>query len=252
MINLSLPRSGTVSFAGILDRHRSTHEFMISETILALLDFREKKLPLDDLKSFLRERDLRAGHRIDSASFFYLAPEAVFAAFPEAGYFFAVRDCESWIVSMVDNAVHAHKKIQEGHPTVNLDFLERYSRLFISGHRREWFLDDGLLKKYAGHISRELARFWRQFTLATLQAMLTLQSDKRLIIRLENFNQSLPAIARLAGVSSDTLNTTNIHLNKDRRFAQYRDLLGAARLASECRAGQTAVDQWLQLNNRGY
>lgn len=245
IINLSLPRSGTVSFAGVFDQHGSTHEFMLSETINALLDYRERKISRATLKQFLIDRQNKAGHRIDSASFFFLAPDVVLETFPDAAYFFSVRGCEAWIVSMVDNAVYAHKVIREGRPTVDLSFLDRYSELFIHNHSRNMYLDTAAVKKSAAHIVHDLAKFWRYYTLQTLNAMLPLNENKRLIIRLEKFNTSLAQFARLAGVPVSTLNTQNIHLNKDRSFTEFRQVLGIERLSAECSAPQTEIDSWL-------
>ncbi len=207
IINLSLPRSGTVSFAGIFDAHGSSHEFMLSETINALLDYREKKISREALKRFLADRQNKAGHRIDSASFFFLAPDVVIEAFPDAAYFFSVRDCAAWIVSMVDNAMYAHQVIREGRPTLDLSFLDRYSELFVHNHSRDMYLSTTTVKQSAPHIVHDLAVFWRRYTLQTLDAMLPLRADKRLIIRLDNFNRSLAQFAKLAGVDASTLNT---------------------------------------------
>jgi|GEM_PF-1905670 len=244
IINMSLPRSATTSFAGIFQRYRSTHEFMISETINTLMDYREGKISPARLRHFLKDRDRRAGHQVDSASFFFLAPEIVMDTFPDAKYFLAVRTCESWIVSMVDNSVFAHKMIKAGKTTVDLSFLDRYSKVFIRDHRHASFENLDQLRRDSSHIVSELAKFWGETSLLLLNAMLKVQKEKRLIIHMEDFNQSTQAFARLAGIPVAGIHLENQHLNRDRDMAFYRKLLSEKKLTDSCSPHQKNVDSW--------
>lgn len=248
IINMSLPRTGTTSFAGIYEQYRSTHEFMISETINTLIDYREGKISGAQLKHFLKDRNQRAGHQVDSASFFFLAPEAVFDAFPEAKFFLAVRACENWIISMVDNSVFAHKMIREGKTTVDLTFLPRYSEIFIKNHSDAAFQDLNRLRKDAAHIVRELGSFWENTSFFLLESMLKLPRERRLIIRLEDFNKSTDRFARLAGIPVGGLQLNNRHLNRDRDTEFYRKLLGGKVLTDSCSPGQQKIDAWFRVH----
>lgn len=244
IINMSLPRSATTSFAGIFQRYKSTHEFMISETINTLMDYREGKISAARLRHFLKDRDRRAAHQVDSASFFFLAPDVVIDTFPDAKYFLAVRQCESWVISMVDNSVFAHKMIKAGKTTVDLSFLDRYSKVFISNHRHASFENLDQLRRDSGHIVSELAKFWGETSLLLLNTMLKVQREKRLIIHMEDFNQSTQAFARLAGIPVAGIHLENQHLNRDRDMAFYRRLLGEKKLAESCSPQQKNVDSW--------
>jgi hypothetical protein len=244
VINLSMPRTGTTSFAGMFDRFPATHEFMISETIPVLLDFHEKKISAPALADFLKERDVRAAHWVDSASFFFFAPEGVIGTFPEAAYFFAVRDCESWILSMVDNSMFIHRMIVEGSATVNLGFLDRYSEFFISGHERALFLDKKRLTSNALHIVKELAAIWNTYTVRVAEAMLTLGEKQRLVIPLKNLSYETDRIAALAGIPPSALNMTKLHINKDRDLGAVRQLLASGKLHETCSIPQKRVDDW--------
>lgn len=244
IINMSLPRTATTSFAGIFVHHKATHEFMISETINSLIDYREGKISAARLSHFLKDRNQRAGHQVDSASFFFLAPEVVFDTFPEAKYFLAVRACETWIVSMVDNSVFAHKMIKEGKATVNLSFLPRYSLLFIKNHTDASFQSLSRLQLDSQHIVSELAEFWGNSSVLLLDSMLKIPRERRLIIHMEDFNKSTEAFARLAGISVDGIHLSNQHLNRDRDMAFYRKLLGEKKLVAACAPQQKNVDAW--------
>ena len=244
IINMSLPRTATTSFAGIFARYNSTHEFMISETVNSLIDYREGKIPAQRLRHFLKERQLRAGHRVDSASFFFLAPEVVYDTFPDAKFFLAVRACESWVVSMVDNSVFAHKMIREGKTTVDLSFLPRYSEFFIRNHKDVSFQEIPQLRRDAQHVVQELAHFWGKTSLQLLDSMLQLPRHRRLIIHMEDFNGSTDAFARLAGIPASGLQLQNQHLNRDRAMDYYREILGKKNLEAACSPQQQKVDAW--------
>ncbi|MFZ5627736.1 MAG: hypothetical protein ACOY5B_01305 [Spirochaetota bacterium] len=246
LINLSMPRSATTSFAGIFGNYRSKHEYMISETIHHLLDFRENKIPKETLQRFLRERSKQSRLQVDSASFFFLAPDLVIDTFPEAYFFFTFRSCESWIVSMVDNSVFAHKMIRAGKHTVDISFLDRYSEYFISNHSHAVFQDMALLAAQADHIVANLARVWGDSTLRVLMALDRVAPEQRLVIRMSEFSKFTPRFAELAKIPPDTLITENLHLNRDRDTRLYVRLLGAERLARFCSPRQQKVESWIK------
>lgn len=246
LINLSLPRSATTSFAGVFGNFRSRHEYMISETINHLLDFREKKISAGDLRLFLRNRAEKSGLQVDSASFFFLAPDAVIDTFPDAYYFFTLRPCESWIVSMVDNSVFAHKMIREGKHTVDISFLDRYSEYFIRNHSHAVFADNALLARQAEHIVSNLARSWGESTLRVLNALLRVDLRNKLVIHISDFNAAVPRFAQLARVPADLLITENLHLNRDRNSSFYTRLLGVKRLRRLCSPWQQKTENWVK------
>ncbi|GAB4445847.1 MAG: hypothetical protein OHK0011_27470 [Turneriella sp.] len=246
LINLSMPRSATTSLAGIFGNYRSHHEYMISETIHHLLDFREKKITKEKAQTFLRERVRQAKMQVDSASFFFLAPDLVMDTFPEAYFFFTFRSCESWIVSMIDNSVFAHKMIREGKHTVDISFLDRYSEYFIKNHSHAHFADLALLSANADHIVANLARVWGDSTLRVLIALERVAPERRLVMRLSEFNRFLPRMAQLVKVPPDTLISENMHLNPDRDSRFYFRLLGPERLERFCAPQQEKVESWIK------
>jgi hypothetical protein len=242
IINLSLPRTATTSFSGIFGRYPATHEYMIAETVPMLMDYHERRIPPEILQKFLRQRDRRAAHYVDSASFFFMEPEIVIATFPHAKYFLSVRDCESWIASMVDNAVFAHQMIIQKKTTVKLDFLDRYSEFFIKGHSRAMMLDESVLKQNRARIVANLSQVWGEYTLKDLEAISEVNPTDRLVVRIEDFDRAMPDIARLAGIDLKNLNLGKKHLNRDRRLDYYRKLLGPASLKQNCSPWQQRVD----------
>ena len=245
IINLSLPRTATTSFSGIFDRFPSTHEFLISATINALLDFREKKISRGQLREFLLRRDRQAGHYVDSATFFFLEPELLIDTFPEARFFLSVRDCESWVASMADISVLSHRLQARGAKTVDLRFLRRFSRVFFTKYSPAIFLEAAKLRSEAGRIVHDLASAWEIHVARGLRALHTVEPERKLIIETVRFNDSVPRIAHLAGLSVSDLNLEKMHMNKDRDLSGHRSILGPQRIYSECNPRQKRIDALL-------
>ena len=245
IINLSFPRTGTTSFAKIFGNYPATHEFMRSETINALLDWREKKFSDEELIRFLRERGRLAGHFVDSAAFLFIAPEMLMRTFPDAKFFFSIRDCESWIISLIDQELAVMDEVRRGRAVIDLSYHDRYAKLFTSRFNRSAFYDRNALLKEAEPLLNDLAQFWSSFTLSTLEKMLKLPRDQRLIIHLENFDNSISKMAAFAGVRTSDLNLRKTHFNKDFAAAEIRRLVGAKLLNKVAEIHQAKVDNWL-------
>jgi len=252
LINLSMPRSATTSLAGVFANFRSEHEYRISETIIQLLDFRENRITKPTLQAFLRQRIEKSRLQVDSASFFFLAPDEVIETFPRAYFFFTYRPCEPWIVSMVDNSVFAHKMIRERRHTVDISFLDRYSEFFIPGHSHAVFENHELLRLNAEYIVKNLARAWGKSTLGVLSALEGVEPERRLVIHIADFNSSLPRLARLVKIPQDMLVSANLHLNRDRDTVFYTRLLGESRLKRLCTPWQQQIFDWIKSQGNSF
>jgi hypothetical protein len=246
LINLSLPRSATTSLAGVFARYRSEHEYMISETIHHLLDYREKKISKADLQAFLRQRAEKGKLQVDSASFFFLAPDVVIETFPEAYYIFMFRPCETWVTSMVDNSVFAHQMIREGKHRVDISFMDRYAEYFIHNHSYVPFDNQRLLPAQAEHAVANFAKSWYESTLRVLEALDRVRQDRKLVMRLADFSRSVNRLAQFVQVAPDTLIMENLHLNRDRDLQFYVRLLGAQRLERHCAPRQKNIDNYIR------
>lgn len=150
---------------------------MYSPTIASLLDFKERKMSAENLREFLFIRDYslkndlinQGGKRevsVDSASFFFLSPEVVIDTFPQAQFIFVLRDCASWIVSIIDMEIRVLRWIQNR--TINLDLRShsRYVRSAAPHYSPEMFKDTETSKKRC----RSWLQNWQIFGIPTLYA----------------------------------------------------------------------------------
>lgn len=214
------------------------------------MDYREGKISREQLKNFLRRRDQIAGHAVDSATFLFLEPEVIFETFPDAKYFFSIRHCDAWIVSQVGNGVKMARLVETKKIRPDLGYLDRYARLHARQYSWKMLMDRSELKRVSESLTRDLGHFWSYYTINTLKAMLKLHPKKRLVIRLENLNKSLPVLAQFAEVPIHTLNENNLHLNKDEDPENFRRLLGTELLSSICKHEESTVDNWIKDNGK--
>jgi transcriptional regulator with XRE-family HTH domain len=106
---VGLPKSGTSSIAGIFSAHVSRHEFMVRETVEHLIRFQRGELDDGRLRSFVRRRDAVGLLEMDSASFNGAYLEYLRDEFPSAKFLLTIRDCCSWLDSLLNMVLERGK-----------------------------------------------------------------------------------------------------------------------------------------------
>jgi hypothetical protein len=247
IINLSLPRSATVSFAGLFADFHPTHEFDIHETLNHLFAYSANRITKEQMMNFLLRRDRAAGHWVDSSSFFSIEPEIVYETFPDAKYFFVLRRCDTWIASMADRMRLLFKMRKSG-AGKDLRFLEPLAQHFSPYLHEEILLNDRVLRQNAVPLIESLSIAWRVHTLRALQAMARMPPSQRLVLLLEDFDNSMRTIAQFAGVDLKQIKVENRHMNADTHLEQIYSLLGKDRVSIYGMRQRRIVDHWLAEN----
>lgn len=177
--------------------------------------------------------------------FFFLPLKWSCGLFQTPVFFFSIRDCESWIVSLIDLEIAVMDRVRNGTNSTNLVYHDRYGRLFSPLFKRSAFFDRRRLAQEVSPMLKDLARFWSSYMISTMEQMLKLPRRQRLIIHLKDFDASAARIAQLAGIEAGDLNFRNSHLNKDSSAAEIRRLLGAQLIAETAAPHQKRVNDWL-------
>jgi len=244
IINLSLPRSATVSFAGLFADFHPSHEYAMNETLNYLFAYSANRITRQQMSDFLLYRDRTAGHWVDSASFLSIHPEIVYETFPDAKYFFVLRRCDTWVASMVDR-MRLLFQMRKNPAGKDLRFLEPLAQHFSPYLREEILLSDRALKENAEPLIESLSISWRIHTLRALEAMARMPASQRLAILLEDFDNSMQTIAQFAGVDVKEIRTDNRHMNGDTHLDKIHALLGKDRLSMYGTRQRRIVDHWL-------
>lgn len=244
IINLSLPKTGTGSIAGLFDRHKSADEFMYIEAVEKILDWREGLIDGATLDRFLLERDAAKKFQVDSASFLALADDRVIPLFPKAKFLLSVRDGEEWIVSFTGMMVDFYGPNQRG-KKLSKSWATRYGKAMAPGFTLEAFSDPARLGERVGPLLQDLASFWGRTTLETLQRLRQVPKDRRLVLHTKDLSHSLDRLAEFAGVPVESLNGEKTHRNKGKNLSQIRESLGREAIAEAVKPWQEKIDALL-------
>ena len=237
IINLSLPRTGTTSIAGLFDEFNAVHEFMVVETVSQLVAWHSDRLSDEELDEFLIARDEANPLDVDSASFFYLAQERLFELFPDAMYLFSVRDGVSWFVSFIRLIVEESKD----DPAFNA-WMDEYGQIFSPLFRIEYFTEPVDLRQDVGPMITDFADFWGGWTTRTLENLMAMPPEKRLVLRTSDISDTLDSLAEFAGISVSDLNLDNQHLNRGGDRIDVLGRLGEKRVKAAFLPWQEKVD----------
>lgn len=212
--NVGVAKTGTTSIAGIFGRYRSAHEFMFSESVQKISAWTQGDLSTDDLRDFVLLRDRRGGLELDSASFNHHFIPILVEEFPDSKFVFSIRDCYSWLDSIVTMGVSAAGDVPA--------WMEEYGRFLASDRveRSSIAAPLDLIRALPDFVDG-LFRYWSEMNSAVLDL---LPPGRSLIVRTHEISSSLDRLALFAGVPRDTLTAAAAHRN---RAARRLEVLGS-------------------------
>jgi hypothetical protein len=106
--NVGLLKSGTTSITGIFARsYRSRHEFLALEVYAVLEAWEKGEATEADVRDFIRRRDGLGSLEMDSAGFHHHFIRLLVETFPDAKFVFTLRDCYSWLESLMRYILNA-------------------------------------------------------------------------------------------------------------------------------------------------
>ncbi|HLJ68092.1 MAG TPA: sulfotransferase [Chloroflexota bacterium] len=232
--NVGLAKTGTRSVAGMFAAYRALHEFLFSETARAVMERERGTGDEARFRAFVRRRDQLAQLDMDSTSCTCYFVDVIAQEFPDAKLLFVVRDCLSWLDSLLNMVLFAGPMMGP--------WMEGYFRRFLGpGYHRNLARDEGeLLAALPDMVERGLEH-WSATNRFVLQH---LPGDRSLIVRTRDLSRSLPAVAGFVGVPPETLLPDMSHLNGARYRYDLLRRIEPALLAQwvECHCGDLMRD----------
>lgn len=205
--NVGVAKTGTTSIAGIFGRYRSAHEFMFSESVRKISAWTKGSLSAEELRDFVLLRDRRGGLELDSASFNHHFIPILVEEFPDSKFVFSIRDCYSWLDSIVSMGLSAGSEVPA--------WMEEYGRFLASDRVERSSIAAPLdLMRALPDLVDGLFRYWSEMNSAVLEL---LPPGRSLIVRTHEISGSLDRLALFAGVPRDTLTAAAAHRNKAAR-----------------------------------
>ena len=200
---VGLPKSGTVSLAGLFGNYRSCHEFHQWETHQTIIRYNSGTISREQFRGFLKERELLGGLlEMDAAHFNRHYIDILQDEFPEAKFICLIRDCYSWVNSFVNYFVVSEreaiqsKELPNGMPfDIPRGAIEAKNELVNNFHK---YIDVPL-------------SFWSSSYRDMVEK---LPPGRSLIIRTHEISQKVDDIAHFVGIPPNKLVKEQYHLNK--------------------------------------
>ena len=200
---VGLPKSGTVSLAGLFGNYRSSHEFHQWETHQMIIRHKHGDISLDQLRGFLKEREVHEGlPEMDSAHFNRHYIDILQEEFPEAKFICLIRDCYSWVNSFVNYFVVPEREA--------IQSKELPNGMPFDIPRGAMGVKNELVRNFHKYIDVPLL-FW---TSSYRDMLEKLPAERSIIIRTHELSQKIDEIADFIGIPPDTLIKERSHLNK--------------------------------------
>jgi len=200
---LGLPKTGTVSLHLMFNNkhYRSAHQPEGDLLLPRIWALTHGQLSHQDFLKYMKHRDRRMGLEMDSGHLNYYLIEILLEHFKEAKFILTIRDCYSWLDSIINHHVSRPFEKQTG---MLLQHLRFKSDITTTYAKEEQILAEKNLYPIAGYFS-----WWKEHTHKVLT---TIPENKLLIIKTKELNQSIPQIEIFLGIPTGTLQA--VHGNK--------------------------------------
>ena len=243
LINVSLPKTGTKSVAGLFSRFRAFHEFQHEASAQAIVAYHTGRCSREDMRQFVLARDAAGLLEVDSASFNNWYADLCVDLFPRAIFLLSVRHPHSWLESVLSHM----RRDAEAAQSQSVAYPERFRRLgelVVGDFDPDVLLSQKALVEALPHLTTNLLAFWTERQLALLAC---LPEDRRIVIETDRLTESSDKLARFVGVNPQLLDLTASHLHRRPTGDRTLDLIDAAQLQAATSDACMALWQRLAL-----
>ncbi|GET35394.1 sulfotransferase [Microseira wollei] len=201
---VGIAKTGTNSMADLFGRYRSGHEFMFQETVAQIAAWQEGMISPESFKAYILYRDRQGDLEMDSATFNHNYLHILIQEFSEAKFIFTVRDCYSWLNSLLNMSWRSGNSIP--------DWMFKYGKFFIGYevNRSAVSSVEAMLEELPNALEGLLS-YWQKSNQRILDL---LPPERSLIVPTHKLSQSLEQIANLVGVTPESLVEEAKHSNQ--------------------------------------
>lgn len=201
---IGAPKTGTVSLERIFGNYRSRHEPDPQQFIDVLSSFRSGAERAERI-ALLKNRDRQRRFECEVAWYLSHIVDELLVAFPEAKFIVTVREPRSWLRSIIDQCINAHRKTLDDASIRIRDYSfgappKRYPREYPEEfEEHSLHTVDGYLAYWNFHYEKVLS---------------VVPPGRRLLIQTKDLSNSIDRIAQFVDISSDSLITEASHCHK--------------------------------------
>jgi Sulfotransferase family len=202
---VGIPKTGTTSIGGLFANYRSAHEYRFQETAAAIAGYKTGQIDREQFRSFLLHRDREGALEMDSASLSFAYVDILVEAFPDARFIFTIRDCYSWLDSLINMCLSFGGTWPEGSERM---WEYGYAILGVRLPRAVIASPEALLSRSEEVIDAFL-RLWANGNRAVLES---LDPKRFLVLRTPEIAASIGRIAAFIGIPAGSLVAQNSHM----------------------------------------
>jgi sulfotransferase family protein len=196
---VGLAKSGTHSIAAMFSKNvRASHEAQSTAVIERIIDWREGRLGDEAMSEWVRARDRELALEVDSSLLNSEFLEILLSEFPDALFVLTLRDCYSWLNSLVN-----HWSRDKASPAW-IKFREWRWNLNSSVHAPE----ERVLKE---HGARTLDYYFSQWATRNNHIIATVPAHRLLIVRTDQITRRALEIADFAGLPRRAVRLQQTH-----------------------------------------
>jgi hypothetical protein len=194
-------RSGTTSLTRMFDEYRAAHEIDLDRTRALAARVLAGELDVDSwrVRAALRRRSVRYHLEVDVAGLMAPFARPLVGMYADARFVLLVRDCFSWLDSVVEHRVR--RPIADGENY----FAVKYLRHCDTFAPEEATLRDANLFPVAAYFQG-----WADAIQRVLDAV---PAERLLVVRTEDLDSSVETLARFAGVPASSLQPQHANRN---------------------------------------
>jgi hypothetical protein len=211
---VGLPKTGTASLYFLFRDYRTYHESESRFLIYKLLAFEQEKITRKELTQSIRKRDRRLQLEMDSSSINGYIVDILAEEFKEAKFILTIRDCYSWLDSIVNHNIFISKR----QPKWNRwqywrgEHFIQWENSIYKTHQLKHAEPEQVLAKNGLYALDGYLSYWAEHNNKVLAAV---PKERLLIIKTSEFKQSIPRIENFIGVTPGSLpRDTKINVRK--------------------------------------
>lgn len=202
---VGMPKTGTVSITVIFEKHyRVAHEPESSFVNHKIIAFANGKIDKSKLIRYVEHKRRHLALEMDSSYLNYFFIDILVNQFSEAKFILTIRDCYSWLESMITQRLFMHQfeKFYIKHGFKGVDDLcfkteqpHTPEEKILADH--ELYTLDGYFSHWQKHNSKILT---------------TVPKDRLLVVKTSEINQNIDKMDNFLGITPSTL-LTGVHRN---------------------------------------
>ena len=203
--NVGIAKTGTQSIATIFSNYRSLHEYFFAETLDAIHARASGDMSDAQFRDFIHWRDGVVRLEVDSSSYNSFYVDVLAQEFADAKFIFVIRDCWSWLDSMLNMALDLGPEMP--------GWMADHCRTILGPA----YAPDLDAREAARRVPEFMAYGFDYWTRANQFVLDWLPPERSLTLRTCELSNSLPRLAAFVGVPPHTLRSDLAHVHRARR-----------------------------------